>query len=101
MADPCRTCGACCDGGAAVFRNEPNFDRLYPIWAERIEPNCFGVPAETSLGGNRTRCVALSGIIGHRVSCRIYAIRPDVCSAFDAGCPECNDARAEYGLEPV
>lgn len=101
MPEPCQSCGACCDGGAAVFRNEPHFDRLFPIWADRIAPNCFGIPAETNLDGDRTRCVALAGRIGYRVFCRIYSIRPDVCRSFDVGCPECNEARVEYGLEPV
>lgn len=33
--------------------------------------------------------------------CRIYDTRPCVCRAFDAGSPECTEARRRVGLVPL
>jgi Fe-S-cluster containining protein len=47
------------------------------------------------------RCSALSGQIGVKTSCAIYAVRPEVCRTCMPGDVECGMARRRYGLEPL
>ncbi|MGD9237173.1 MAG: YkgJ family cysteine cluster protein [Desulfobacterales bacterium] len=57
--------------------------------------------------GNAPRCIALQGVIGHHVWCRIYERRPSVCREFEfsweknASNPRCDKARAFWGLTPI
>jgi uncharacterized protein len=52
------------------------------------------------------RCAALEGMVGTRVSCTIYKIRPATCRDFkrswenSRGNALCDRARAIYGLLP-
>lgn len=46
----------------------------------------------------RRCCVALQGDVGGRCGCRIYADRPALCREFEAGSPECLQARTAAGL---
>lgn len=50
------------------------------------------------LQGRRV-CVALSGRIGKQVACSIYMDRPDLCRQFQAGTPECFEARRAAGVQ--
>lgn len=46
----------------------------------------------------RRRCVALQGEVGKPCGCRIYPDRPSLCREFEAGSPECRQARTAAGL---
>lgn len=44
------------------------------------------------------RCAALTGTVGQRVGCSIYAQRPSPCHALEEGSNDCQRARAKLGL---
>ena len=105
-ANPCMTCGACC----------ANF-RVSFYWGE-TDAAAFGtVPQQLTQKINhqrvcmsgtnqkQPRCVALVGEIGQEVSCTIYQQRPSPCRDFginqDGVNPDCDKARARYGLVPI
>ena len=107
--NPCTACGACC--------------ACYIVYVPATEvtgrgENGNGVPSDLvtpcdrlrsamkGTRGFRKRCAALEGIVGQRVSCRIYGSRPSTCRNFLAawegtrGNENCNRARLRYGLQP-
>lgn len=43
-------------------------------------------------------CRALEGRVGKRVECSIYESRPGLCREFEAGSPECLQARRAVGI---
>lgn len=114
----CRSCGACCASG-------PGYDDLYG-WADctvvdvrrlsrRVRARLVALPFEpfafapakvlpvlatpaTVTAQYGKVCDFLHGTPGRRVSCRIYATRPDVCRRFRAGSVDCLEARALIGL---
>jgi len=106
--NPCISCGACCAFFRASF-----------YWAESDLATPGGVPhAETDYlqthllvmkgtDGRNPRCVALEGVIGHRVRCAIYDRRPSVCRSFMPSWQNgsvnerCDRARAKWGLAHV
>lgn len=53
------------------------------------------------------RCIALDGLIGWKVKCRIYERRSSVCRGFEPSWqnndpnPDCDKARRAWGLEPL
>ena len=106
--NPCLICGACCA-----------FYRVSFYWRERSDSQPEGVPEELCedlntfrcvlKGTNQPnpRCIALSGIIGNQVFCKIYERRPSVCRdvepSYKNGYPEpkCDRARFASRLEPL
>src|SRR5205809_248701 len=73
-ASSCQSCGACC----AYSSNWPRFTieedaALDLIPAELVNERLSGMRCEDD------RCCALDGEIAQAVTCRIYAIRPEVC----------------------
>ena len=108
VINPCLSCGACCAYFRASF-----------YWAESTAANESGVPVELTDKLNdfrlvmkgtdcsRPRCIALTGVIGERVACAIYAQRSSVCRAFDAAWlnnepnERCDRAREAWGLAPL
>ena len=105
---PCQSCGACCAAFRVAF-----------YWAEAQPGNPDGVPENLvapvrpnilAMRGTDARsphCVALDGVVGQRVSCRIYAARPSPCrdlhASFEDGTHsgQCDQARAKYSLPPL
>ncbi len=60
-------------------------------------------PALVAASGNGMRCtgdrcMALDGVVGTATSCRIYALRPDVCKACLPGDEACLIARRRFEL---
>ncbi len=90
MAEPCTSCGACCDGGAPVFGDDTY--RPDPVWLYE------GDQMRVETDGGATRCAALFGRIGTFAMCHVYTNRPDACRYFEPGSPECGDARSSHGL---
>ncbi|MBK1664451.1 zinc/iron-chelating domain-containing protein [Rhodospirillum rubrum] len=90
----CRFCGACCA-----------FSRFWPVLRPSDRLGEGGIPpALTTAEGARMlcegdRCVALQGTLGERVSCAIYANRPEACQSFIPGGRACHLARQELGFE--
>lgn len=89
----CQSCGACCSYSASWPRfsteSEADLDLLPPAFVA------------DNLGGMRcdgARCSALSGRVGVKTSCQVYAIRPEVCRACVPGDDACLMARAAFGL---
>jgi uncharacterized protein len=102
MTQACLECGACC----ASYRVS-----LY--WAEtdahpggsvpqqlttRISPHHVAMRGTES---KPARCLALTGEVGHAVSCSIYPLRSSTCREFEAGSDPCNRARQAHGLPPL
>lgn len=95
----CMTCGACCAAspciGVSPTENVPEED-FWEITADG------GIVVDRFL--KRTdetfSCVALEGVIGEQVSCRIYEHRPRACRLFEAGSDKCRALRRAYGIEP-
>lgn len=106
--DHCTACGACC----AAFRVDFDCSELASNGAGGV-PDALALPLVGRLVRMRgsddaqPRCVALSGEIGVRVGCAIYAERPSPCREFapyaalgivdDA----CDRARRRHGLRPL
>ncbi|MGO4378907.1 YkgJ family cysteine cluster protein [Pseudoduganella sp. RAF53_2] len=98
----CQGCGACC----ALFR-------VSFYWGESDAhpggsvPQHLTIPVtpyHVAMRGTDTapsRCVALTGEVGDCVGCEIYAQRSSTCREFNEGTPDCNRARAAYGLSPI
>ena len=89
----CQGCGACC----ATSANWPRFSTeddaaLDLIPAELVNARASGMRCDGD------RCSALSGQIGVKTSCAIYAVRPEVCRTCMPGDVECNMARRRHGL---
>lgn len=91
MSFDCVSCGACC----AYSQSWPAFigsgdDEGIPdefIDFENARMLCFG-----------DRCSALTGEIGSRAECGVYAHRPLVCREFQAGSDDCIMVRRSFDL---
>ena len=90
----CQSCGACCSHSA----DWPRFG-LETDSALALIPRAFIARNGMRCEGNR--CSALDGIVGRHTTCRIYAVRPDVCRACEPGDDACNQARTAAGLEAL
>jgi len=102
----CTTCGACC----ASPRDTARLYRLGPvdrardthlpryIQRMRVVDTRKGTHLETVQDEHGERCYALGGVVGKRVSCSIYAVRPTACQVFEVGGEVCLRKRAEVGI---
>ena len=109
MSSPpdCLTCGACCLsplGGEGYIRlNADEENRLarrgLPVLEVLADPQDRIVLLGTKSNRNGRVCVALTGRLGKQVACTIYPDRPELCRQFEAGSPECRQARRAAGLE--
>ena len=90
---PCRTCGACC----AFSRDWPRFTTESEAALAQI-PWRFVDRSGAGMQCTGDRCSALVGDVGVSTSCAVYADRPDVCRACEAGDEACGIARASYRL---
>ncbi len=91
--NPCQSCGACC----AYSSNWPRFSTEDDA-ALALIPEQF---VNAKLSGMRCegeRCSALSGEIGIKTACTIYAARPEVCRTCMPGDAECTMARRRFGM---
>lgn len=102
----CQSCGACCCNSARNMkvgsRDYVEIERsdalsqsrdLLRELAERRNRAWF-----MKLVDDEERCVALDGVVGDRVSCSIYVLRPQGCRRVNAGDSECIAARKLHGL---
>ncbi len=103
----CLTCGACCVspflGEGYIQVNAAEEDRLgrmgLPVLELIDDPEDRVVLLGTKINAARIRvCIALSGTVGTEVACSIYADRPELCRQFEAGSPECHEARRAAGI---
>lgn len=111
-AADCRACGACCIGGLDTGQgwadcNADDVKRMSPVVRDQLVPirqrgmawndRTAATPTvmTEAFGGV---CKFLRGTPGKRVSCRIYATRPNVCKSFQPGSRGCLDARRELEL---
>ena len=98
----CQTCGACCvdttgtHGYARLSLPEAvHFYRLgLPVVRDAGE-RYLGTRTD---GDGRDVCFAFSGVVGSSCSCSVYPSRPRVCQTFEAGGPQCREARRAVGL---
>jgi Fe-S-cluster containining protein len=98
----CQTCGACCVDFTGTHgyvrlapREAPRFRRLgLPVVGESGE-SILGTRAD---GEGRDVCAAFAGAVGGACSCSVYPSRPRVCQTFEAGGPQCREARRAVGL---
>jgi uncharacterized protein len=104
----CLTCGACCaspfDGEGYIQLDMDEEDRLgrkgLPVLEVIPDPEDRIVLFGTKRNGQGVRvCVALTGRLGRQVACTIYEDRPRLCRQFEAGSPECHQARHAAGME--
>lgn len=107
---PCLKCGACCAKFRVAFywrEGEPK-ETDSPVPSNHFEElGAFLRVMKGTTGKHHKRCVALSGKIGEKVSCSIYANRPTPCRMFAASFENgkrnirCDEARLAYGLKPL
>lgn len=92
----CQSCGACCASYRVSF-----------YWAEALElgiPDAMVeqlTPWNACLRGTNSampRCAALTGTVGERVTCGMYAQRPSPCRDVEIGDDRCRRARQRHGL---
>ena len=106
---PCQRCGACCAAFRVAFHwsEAGPHDPAGPDEALTVKVRPFEVAMRGTEDGLNPRCIALDGVIGELVSCGIYATRPPPCrrlhAAWEDGMPspQCDRARARYGLPPL
>ena len=91
--NPCQSCGACC----AYSANWPRFSLESDAELARI-PDALVAPSLAGMRCEGDRCSALTGDVGVKTSCAIYAVRPEVCRTCLPGDVECNMARRRHGL---
>ena len=105
MAVDCQQCGACCvnlpsnqaEGAHLWVEIEPGDGLLgRKDLAKHVTYDEAGVPHLRMAPDGR--CLALSGRIGARVTCRIYHARPSPCRRVNAGDELCLRYRAAHGL---
>jgi len=89
----CQACGACCSYSA----NWPRFTTEADAALDLIPAN-FINQRQSGMRCEGERCAALSGKIGVRTACTIYAVRPEVCRTCMPGDIECGMARKRHGL---
>jgi Fe-S-cluster containining protein len=100
----CDQCGACCKGTVIVeadyldTRREPRLIQLQvgPYRANQRELEEDDKIVLLACGTDKPcRCLGADG------RCTIYAARPNVCVAFEAGSEKCQEVRAQLGIEPL
>jgi Fe-S-cluster containining protein len=97
----CQVCGACCAVLAVeVLPNEHERVMAAAGKARVALPIIFDDLDGMFLvqQGQEQRCTFLSGKVGEKVVCRIYADRPDDCVSFERGSTPCWEARQRMGL---
>ncbi len=107
MTFDCQACGACC------CNTDENRAEKYADYVEVTPRSSLGRrPAllrkltilndkgerHMRLGGKDQRCAALDGVLGVRVSCAIYELRPAACRKVKPGSRECRRDRRERGI---
>jgi Fe-S-cluster containining protein len=116
-ASDCRRCGACCiaEGGRAEGTAQSSgwadctvvdVARLSREVQAKLAPVTHGPLRTRAVAATPTRqtrefgsiCAFLRGTPGRRVSCRIYANRPEICRRFEPGSEDCRSARERIGL---
>lgn len=91
--NPCQSCGACCAYSANWPRFSTEDDEALALIPEQfINAKLSGMRCEGE------RCSALSGQIGIKTACAVYAVRPEVCRTCMPGDPECTMARRRFGM---
>lgn len=107
-SNPCLSCGACC----AHFRISfycGELDSAPGGWvpsemASKLT-DTIACMRGTESGGQR--CSALTGEVGQRIGCSIYAQRPSPCREYPVWLsdgspnPDCQRLRARIGLPPL
>ena len=93
VESPCQACGACC----SYSPNWPRFTTEDDAALDLI-PEKFVNEKLSGMRCDGDRCSALSGRIGLKTSCEIYAVRPEVCRTCMPGDVECGMARRRHGL---
>ncbi|WP_408951712.1 YkgJ family cysteine cluster protein [Lysobacter sp. Hz 25] len=105
---PCLRCGACCAHFRVAFHwseTDAHPDGLTPSAATEVLDPHRVVMRGTYAG--RIHCHSLRGTVGADAQCGIYPLRPSPCRelypAWEDGrpSPQCDQARAAYGLEPL
>lgn len=83
----CERCGACCafKWSWPILKPDRRDAKNIPKDMQRDD-----YPLMKTIGN---RCVALGGKLGEKVSCKIYANRPDACKKFTPGSFLCLKAR--------
>ena len=93
VADPCRSCGACC-----------SFSARWPSFTTDSDADIAAIPSayvnddKSGMHCRGNRCSALAGEVGIATTCLIHAVRPDVCRACNPRDAECGIARKAFGL---
>lgn len=113
----CRSCGACCIaeiGRSAEAAQSSGWAdctvidvarlsrkvraRLAPVTHGLLRTPAIAATPTHQIEGFGSVCVFLHGTPGRRVSCRVYATRPEVCRWFEPGSNDCRSARERIGL---
>lgn len=104
----CRSCGACCIGNLdddSGFACVTRVDRAAMSPHVRRRLHVLNVGGESYYSTPTTyseefgsSCSFLRGTPGRRVSCGIYASRPEVCRKYRPGSGGCISARLDLGL---
>ena len=95
----CQTCGACCATFRVAFywaeADDAPGGHVPVALTQELRPN---VRCMRGTNAARPRCQALSGQVGGRVGCGIYALRPTPCRELMPGQPHCIQARRAHGM---
>jgi Fe-S-cluster containining protein len=103
----CRACGACCanpdENRAEGVIDWVEVGAREPLRADaRLAARLL---VENAAGECHLRldpagrCLALRGRIGRRVTCTIYALRPEGCRRVEPGDARCRQYRRERGID--
>lgn len=102
----CTRCGACCtnpeENRAEGYAAYVDVSERETLWrhqklVQRYVTRDAEGRAHLKLDAGQ-RCSALSGKLGKKVRCEIYALRPAPCRRVTAGSEDCLKARRERGI---
>lgn len=106
----CQDCGACCHLPAKFMDDPARYVDVYPDDEIRrdvkhrtklrqvAEYRGQGYWGLKMTDGDKPRCQQLDGVLGERVGCTMYELRPTPCRTFTAGTVRCVEARTRMGI---
>jgi uncharacterized protein len=93
----CANCGACCRC-FPIFASQADAEREPRIKRETRQREEHLASAQQAYQMHPLPFLEQCAFLKTDQLCRIYATRPEVCRSFQAGSPQCIEARARVGV---
>lgn len=94
----CENCGACCRC-FPIFASEADAARAPAIREEGRKLESYLATEDKAYQLHPLPFLESCAFLKEDQLCRIYKTRPEVCRRFEAGSPQCIEARARVGIK--